>query len=223
MATILSVANQKGGDGKTTTAINVVMSLRDAGYRVHVLDTDPQGTFSGWAKIRKEKGLDKFAVENITFAMMEDRVTELRGASEIDVVLIDCPGNIQDITTEAVRLSDAVLCPVRSTHFDFQATMMFMRRVADTSTKILLFINAKHGSRAIDKSANENLARVTAKYPNAIVLKAEIPDAVQIAEFGGTGMSVAEYAPKSLAARLYKKLTKEVVECLAKSAQTSAS
>jgi cellulose biosynthesis protein BcsQ len=102
--------------------------------------------------------------------------------------------------------------------------MMFMSRVSDTSAKILLFINAKHGSRAIDKSANENLSRVTAKYPNATVLKAEIPDAVQIAEFGGTGLSVAEYAPKSPAARLYKKLTKEVVECLAKKAeQISAS
>jgi cellulose biosynthesis protein BcsQ len=47
------------------------------------------------------------------------------------------------------------------------------------------------------------------------VLQTEISDAAAIAKFGGTGMNIFEYAPKVPAARLYKKLTKEVGECLA--------
>lgn len=79
MSRIIAVANQKGGVGKTTTAINLSSCLAEAGKKVLTIDLDPQGNMTSGL------GVDKNAVEYTVYELMLEQCSIKESMSDTAV------------------------------------------------------------------------------------------------------------------------------------------
>ena len=102
-ATIISMCNQKGGVGKTTSTINLGACLADAGRRVLLVDLDPQGALSAGL------GLTHDEIEDTIYDVMLDNQISIHSAikhtevSGLDMV----PANI-DLSAAEIQLVNEV-------------------------------------------------------------------------------------------------------------------
>ncbi len=98
MGKIIAVANQKGGVGKTTTAINLSACLAERGLRVLVVDMDPQGnTTSGF-------GIDKEALEKSSYEVLLDEVSAEECTLKLEDFSIDLIPASVDLAGAEVEL-----------------------------------------------------------------------------------------------------------------------
>ena len=100
MPRILAVANQKGGVGKTTTAINLGTALAAVGERVLVVDMDPQGNATTGL------GLDRRTIGASTYEMLigEARLSEV--IRETGIPGLDCAPSTLDLLGAELELAD---------------------------------------------------------------------------------------------------------------------
>lgn len=125
-ATLIAIANQKGGSGKTTLTMNLAAGLGQRG-RTLVIDADPQGSAVQWSGLAAESR--PFPVPVIAVGGNPGREVE-HFREDYDYILIDCPPSLETDRTEKAMLgSDRVLIPVLPSPVDLWASMGLVERV----------------------------------------------------------------------------------------------
>ncbi|HEY6794318.1 MAG TPA: ParA family protein [Kineosporiaceae bacterium] len=124
MPYIVSVVGQKGGIGKTTTAMSLAAVAAEAA-RVLLVDTDPQGSATWWARQVGERLPFDFATDTGAAQLQHLR------RAEHDVVLLDTPGSLEGhhVLGAVISASDLVVLPTQAAALTLVPLLRTVREV----------------------------------------------------------------------------------------------
>lgn len=112
---VISFANAKGGAGKTTAALLLATELAHQGYRVAILDADPQRWITQWHEVSgRQQNIE--VISEVSVASLHGHLRDL--AQTCDYTIIDLAGARDAIVTTAIGLSDHVMIPVQGCAMD---------------------------------------------------------------------------------------------------------
>lgn len=124
IAKIITVANQKGGAGKTTVSMQMAGTLGKRKFKVLVVDADPQGTAVRWAASASDDSPFPANVIGLSAANEKVHREVKKFLSDYHYIIIDCPpaANSQ-IPQSAFLVSDLVLVPILPSPLDIWAAV----------------------------------------------------------------------------------------------------
>lgn len=207
---VITVAQQKGGSGKTTLAAHLALGFLAQGKSVALVDLDPQGSLGRWFMTRFEKTPE--ACEGLDFATssawgVSYEVRKLTAAN--DVVIIDTPPKADSDLRPALRVADLVVVPVSVSHVDLWATEGVLDLAARENCPTLLVMNRTRVGTRLNAEVAQAATRLGAE-----VARASLGNRVGYAEAMGLGRGAQE-GTKSRARDEVDALLREVADRLA--------
>ncbi|MBB6254778.1 ParA family partition ATPase [Nitrospirillum iridis] len=137
---VVTIAQQKGGAGKTTLAIQLAVAWSLAGLRVAVVDIDPQGSLTAWFGLRTQT-LDDPGLTHMQINGWRTQKEVERLAREHDVVVVDSPPHAETEARIAVRVATLVVVPVQPSPMDLWATRPTLEMAKAEKRPVLLALN----------------------------------------------------------------------------------
>ena len=124
---LIAVLNQKGGVGKSTTAVHLARWLQLQGRPVHLADLDPQQTSSFWLQAAEQFTIPCSVIPANADSALEQLPPLVEGGQ---VVVVDGPAGLSDATRAVMLLADVVLTPVQPAGADLRSAVDALRLVA---------------------------------------------------------------------------------------------
>ncbi|PKU25944.1 cobyrinic acid a,c-diamide synthase [Telmatospirillum siberiense] len=203
-AKTVAIAQQKGGAGKTTIAVQLGVAWALAGYRVAMLDVDPQGSMSAWHGLRKTAGtVPALFVGDIPGWKLSTEIDRLK--NDYDVLLLDTPPHAETDARVAVRAASLILVPLQPSPVDLWATKPTLELAKREKGAALLLLNrAPARGKLLDhvraRISEEGLPLARTVLGNRSAFAASMME----------GKGVVETHPKSAAATEIQELAEEI-------------
>jgi chromosome partitioning protein len=204
MAMVYTVAQQKGGAGKTMLAANLAAALARH-RRVAVLDIDPQRSLARWHAIRKARARPAAALTcaDVSGWRLDAELDRLR--RDYEVVLVDSPPQIDTNARLAVRVADLVLIPVQPSPPDLWAAEAMLKLAGSERRPARIVFNR---TPATSRLRDAMLADIAER--RLSMLTTTLGNRSAYAQAFAEGLGVTEAAPRSSAAAELLALLQEI-------------
>ena len=213
MASIIAVANLKGGVGKSTIAQNLSVCLRSQGHKVCLVDTDvEQKSTMEWGERRGARELPAIQLSLSTEDRLAREINEL--AKKHDFVIVDGSPALSEVATKIMMVADLVVVPVMPSGNDYGALEKFLARYDDVkamldsrgmSLDLGVVLNGYNDRIIVNRAVYEAIKKLDVR-----IFKTEIGHRAAYQEANLVGMGVIELGDRK-AAQEIESLTAEIL------------
>ncbi|MCB1970599.1 MAG: ParA family protein [Geminicoccaceae bacterium] len=140
-ATVITIAQQKGGAGKTTVAAQLATGFAERGRNVALVDIDPQGSLTEWMKVREHQARD---AREIRFSMvggwrLDAELDRMRRDHEF--IIVDSPPHAESDAKNAIKAARLVIIPVQPSPLDIWASKVTVETAVREGIRPALLMN----------------------------------------------------------------------------------